>query len=67
MKNKVSPLPKKEPKVVSETLYGIEIQFNQKAELVNVNYPGDFSLENVNHHMAVAMLYLAQKIAEGGK
>ena len=70
MKN-VSPLPAprkiKESKVVSESLYGIQIQFNEKAELVNVNYPGDLSLASVNNHVAVAMLYLAQKLAEGGK
>jgi len=67
MTTKVSPLPKKEKETVSEPTYSITFQFNEKAELVNVNYPGDLSLARVNNHVAVAMLYLAQKLAEGGK
>ena len=61
-----SPLPKKikDLKPVNEEGYKFEILFNGNAELINLTHPSDMSLEKVNNHLAVAMLYLAQKIVE---
>jgi hypothetical protein len=63
----VSPVSKKLKAFKSEinTNYRFEIVFNEKAELVHINYPSDLSLAKVLNHLAVASLYLAQKVAEG--
>jgi hypothetical protein len=65
----VSPISKKVKvfKPEDDTNYQFEIIFNEKAELIKVNYPSDLSLAKVLNHFAVASLHLAQKVAEGEK
>jgi hypothetical protein len=75
----VSPLPKKgkaqqakpapEPVVEekSDVVYSFELQFNNKAELINIVCPKDMSLAMMNNHIAVGLLYLAQELVKSAE
>ena len=61
----MSPLPKLKAVDLSvpEPLgYEFVLQFNEKAELVNINYPSDLNIAQVSNHLVVALLFLAEKI-----
>ena len=65
-----SPLPKK--KVVAteaqkEAAYTFEIQFNERAELININTPSDLNAAKTLNHLAVAVLFLAETLANEGQ
>ena len=47
-----------------EPAYEFKVQFNAQAQLVNIDYPENLSVAQVNHHFAVAMLFLAQEIVK---
>jgi hypothetical protein len=48
----------------SDVAYSFELQFNDKAELINVSCPKDMSIARMNNHFAVGMLYLAQELVK---
>ena len=45
--------------------YKIELTFSSKSELTFVNSTKPMPLEMLNHHLAVATLYVAQQLSQG--
>ena len=56
--------PKKQEKGQS---YKMELEFNAEAELTDVRYPENMSLEMANNHLVIATLYMAQVLVEKAK
>ena len=47
--------------------YEIVLHFNNKAQLTVVNYPQNLTTAMANNHIAVAVLFMAQKLVEDGE
>jgi hypothetical protein len=64
-----SPVPIKKVAKVAKVAkvdegYQIELQFNEKAELINVHSTKDMNIESVNNHVIIGALFIAQQLVK---
>jgi hypothetical protein len=52
----------KKSAAMKDDSYQIILTFNGNAELIDIAYPQNFSVELVNNHLSVASLFFAQKM-----